>query len=72
MAKIYTMNIERKRLLKRRRERILQNTRGKTLAEEYFLTALKQATNVIKPQRIHIRERKTITSQIMMITQISQ
>ena len=41
MAKIYTMNIERKRLLKQRRERTLQNTRGKILAEEYFLTALK-------------------------------
>ena len=40
MAKIYTMNIERKRLLKQRRERTLQNTRGKRLAEEYFLTAL--------------------------------
>ena len=40
MAKIYTMNIERKRLLKQRRERTLQNTRGKTAAEEYFLTAL--------------------------------
>ena len=35
------MNIERKRLLKQRRERTLQNTRGKGLAEEYFLTPLK-------------------------------
>ena len=41
MAKKYTMNIERKRLLKQRREKTLQNTRGKILAEEYFLTALK-------------------------------
>ena len=41
MAKICTVNIERKRLLKQRRERTLQNTRGKRLAEEYFLTALK-------------------------------
>ena len=40
-AKIYTMNIERKRLLKQRRERTLQNTRGKIPAEEYFLTASK-------------------------------
>ena len=40
MAKIYTVNIERKRLLKQR-ERTLQNTRGKRLAQEYFLTALK-------------------------------
>ena len=41
MAKIYTMNIERKRLLKQRKEKTLQSTRGKILAEEYFLTALK-------------------------------
>ena len=40
-AKIYTVNIERKRFLKQRREKTLQNTRGKTPAEEYFLTALK-------------------------------
>ena len=38
-AKMYTMNIERKRLLKQRRERTLQNAKGKRLAEEYFLTA---------------------------------
>ena len=39
-AKIYTMNIERKRLLKQRREKTLQNAiLGKRLAEEYFLTA---------------------------------
>ena len=60
MTKIYTVNIERKKLLKQRRERTLQNTRGKRPAEEYFLTALKLAAKVIKPQRIHIRERKTI------------
>ena len=35
------MNIERKRLLKQRRENTLQNAKGKRLAEEYFLTALK-------------------------------
>ena len=40
-AKIYTMNIERKRLLKQRRERTLPNANGKGPAEEYFLTALK-------------------------------
>ena len=40
-AKIYTMNIERKRLLKQRRERTLLNAKGKGLAEEYLLTALK-------------------------------
>ena len=35
------MNIERKRLLKQRREKTLQNAKGKGPAEEYFLTALK-------------------------------
>ena len=35
------MNIERKRLLKQRSERTLQNANGKGPAEEYFLTALK-------------------------------
>ena len=40
-AKTYTMNIERKGLLKQRRERTLQNAKGKGPAEEYFLTALK-------------------------------
>ena len=38
-AKIYTMNIERKRLLKQRNTS--QNVKGKRPAEEYFLTALK-------------------------------
>ena len=58
------MNIERKRLLKQRREKTLQNTRGKILAEEYIFTA-----NDIKPQRIHIRERKMTMGRIMMIIQ---
>ena len=66
------MNIERERLLKQRRQKTLQNRRGKTPAEEYFLTALKQAENFIKPQRTHIRERKTTMGQIMMIIQILQ
>ena len=35
------MNIERKRLLKQRRERTLHKAKGKGLGEEYFLTALK-------------------------------
>ena len=48
MAKIYTMNIERKRLLKQRREKTLQNTRGKIPAEEYFLTALKASHKTYK------------------------
>ena len=51
MAKIYTMNIERKRLLKQRRERTLQNARGKIPAEEYFLTALKASCKHYKASR---------------------
>ena len=47
-AKIYTMNIERKRLLKQRRENTLQNAKGKRLAEEYFLTALKATCKTYK------------------------
>ena len=35
------MNIDRKRLLKQRREKTLQNAKGKRPEEEYFLTALK-------------------------------
>ena len=40
------MNIERKRLLKQRREKTLQNAKGKRLAEEYFLTALKASCKI--------------------------
>ena len=47
-AKIYTMNIERKRLLKQRRENTLQNAKGKRPAEEYFLTALKASRKTYK------------------------
>ena len=36
MAKIYTVNIERKRLLKQRRENTLQNAKGKRPVEEYL------------------------------------
>ena len=38
-AKVYTMNIERKRILKQR-EKTLLNAKGRKPAEEYFLTAL--------------------------------
>ena len=38
---MYTINIERKRLLKQRREKALQNTKDRKLAKENFLTALK-------------------------------
>ena len=40
------MNIERMRLLKQRREKTLQNTKGNRPAEEYFLTALKASHKI--------------------------
>ena len=58
MAKIYTMNIERKRLLKQRREKNLQNTRGKTPAEEYFLTALKASCKHYKASKNSHKRKK--------------
>ena len=42
------MSIERKRLLKQRREKTLQNAKGKRPAEEYFLTALKASCKIHK------------------------
>ena len=41
IAKMYTINIERKRLLKQRQEKALQNAKDRKLAKEYFLTASK-------------------------------
>ena len=58
MAKIYIMNIERKRLLKQRREKTLQNTRGKILAEEYFLTALKASCKCYKASKNSYKRKK--------------
>ena len=40
-TKMYTINIERKRLLKQRREKALLNAKDRKLAKENFLTALK-------------------------------
>ena len=39
-TKTYTMNIERKKLLKQRREKALQNVKDRKSAKENFLTAL--------------------------------
>ena len=38
---MYTINIERNKLLKQRREKALQNTKDRKLAKENFLTPLK-------------------------------
>ena len=40
-TKMYAINIERKKLLKQRREKALQNAKDRKLAKESFLTALK-------------------------------
>ena len=45
----YTMNIQRKRILKQRREQTLLNAQGRKLPEEYFLTALKASHKLIGP-----------------------
>ena len=42
------MNVERKRLLKQRRENTLQKAKGKRPAEEYFITALKASHKTYK------------------------
>ena len=52
------MNIERKRLLKKRREKTLQNTRGKIPAEEYFLTALKASCKCYKASKNSYKRKK--------------
>ena len=57
-AKTYIMNIERKRLLKQRRERTLQNAKGKGPAEEYFLTALKASHKSYKASKNSHKRKK--------------
>ena len=58
-AKIYTMNIEKKRILKqRKKKKTLLNTKGRKLAEEYFLPALKASCKTHRALKIHKRARK--------------
>ena len=52
------MNIERKRLLKQRRERTLQNAKGKGPAEEYSLTALKASCKIYKASKNSHKRKK--------------
>ena len=52
------MNIERKRLLKQRRENTLQNAKGKRPAEEYFLTALKASRKTYKALKSKQKRKK--------------
>ena len=48
-TKMYTINIERKKLLKQTREKALQNAKDRKLAKETFLTALKAGSKLIEP-----------------------
>ena len=52
------MNIERKRLLKQRRERTLQNAKGQGPVEEYFLTALKASHKSYKASKNSHKRKK--------------
>ena len=72
IAKIYTMNIERKRLLKQRRERTLQNTKGKGPAEEYILTALKASHKSYKASKNSHKRKKDNNGSINDDNTISQ
>ena len=74
-AKIYTMNIERKRLLKQRRENTLQNVKGQRPAEEYFVTALKASRKTYKALKSKQNRKKNdnglINDENMNITMIA-
>ena len=50
-TKMYSMNTERKKLLKERREKVLQNARDRKLAKENFLTALKASRKADKASK---------------------
>ena len=58
MTKVYTMNIERKKLLKQRRENTLQKAKGKRPAEEYILTALKASCETYKALKSEQKKKK--------------
>ena len=47
-TKMYTINIERKNLLKKRREKALQNAKDRKLAKENFLTVLEASHKAIR------------------------
>ena len=69
------MNIERKRLLKQRRDNTLQNAKGKRPAEEYFLTALKASRKTYKHLKNTQKRKKndngSINDENMNITMIA-
>ena len=69
------MNIERKRLLKQRREKTLQNAKDRRPAEEYFPTALKASYKIHRALKTLKRARKvtmgSINDENMNITMIA-
>ena len=69
------MNIERKRILKQRREKTLQNAKDRKPAEEYFLTALKASRKAHRALKYTQKGRKSdngsINSENMNTTMIA-
>ena len=61
------MKIERKRLLKERTEKTLQNAKGKRPAEEYFLTALKASCKTYKALKNTQKKKKSDNGSINMM-----
>ena len=58
-AKTYTINIERKRILKQRREQTLQNAKDRKMAKEYFLTASKASSKADRASKDTQKGRKS-------------
>ena len=65
-AKTYTMNIERKRILKQRREKTLQNRKDRKLAKGYFLTASKTSRKADRASKDTQKGRKSDNGLIMV------
>ena len=57
-TKMYTINIERKKLLKQGREKALQNAKDRKLAKENFLTALKAGCKADRALKRHTKQCK--------------
>ena len=58
-AKMYTINIERKRFLKQRREQTLQNAKDRKSAKEYFLTASQASRKADRTSKERQKGRKS-------------
>ena len=58
-AKTYTINLERKRILKQRREKTLQNAKDRKLAKEYFLTVSKASRKADRASKDTQKGRKS-------------